>query len=130
MDPLVITSWYHWARRQWKIFRAWRELRAKHRTQQMIQLMPMEQGFIRSRPLSQRDVVECCTWVLERCPKSIRARPGTTYAVALSERTEATARINHALAEGRSMDEDWAITPLRFVLEDASERTLFKLTWG
>lgn len=92
--------------------------------------MPGEAGFIRSRPLSQRDVVACCDWVITHCPRSIRSRPALTQAIALTERKQAYERIMAALDVGRSLDEDWAITPLRFVLEDASERTLFKLTWG
>lgn len=126
----MIHQLIQYVRRQWKIWQAWRQLRAKHRATQLVASMPGEAGFIRSRPLSQRDVVACCDWVIAHCPRSIRARPALAYSVAVTERGEAARRIAYAVAQGRSMDEDYAITPLRFVLEDAKERTLFKLTWG
>lgn len=124
-----------WLRRfQWfqryelhrKLLIRYRELQRQREFEQA----EKDAGFIQSRPLSQHDTVECCNWVLANCPRSLATRMGqSSQSIAHHTRFIAEERIKKAFAEGLTREDDWAVSPIRFVLEDRSERALFKLTW-
>jgi hypothetical protein len=123
----MIHRFIHYVRRQWQIYRAWRHFRE----QAAIRDMQNEAGYIPSRMLSQRDTVECCRWVLENCPRSLRSSIGRRTANIARQHMEIAQRtVANAVAQGLAPEDDWALQHMWFVIEDPRERMLFKLAWG